>query len=179
MVARAEGSLDVSGAVLQASPQLEVRVVVTNRGASAAAPLDITGELLGERSSARLAAGVPPGGTGAVVLDFSPSEVRPGIHALTLLLEHPVQGAPDAAGNPPLASQRAWLLLALGASTEPAVTLFAEPLQLVVRGSLVVRVKSADGEPHRVRLRALAGALLLATALGAELWRRRPRPPTP
>jgi hypothetical protein len=80
---------------------------------------------------------------------------KPGLHALTLLVEHPLGGAPDGAGNPQIASQRAFLLLALGASPEPAVRMRADPLRLDVRGSLVVHLESADGEPRRVRLRAL------------------------
>jgi hypothetical protein len=154
-LARAGAVLDVSGSVLRTSPRLEVRVVVTNRGDAVATPLDVSGELFGERRLAHLAAGVPAGGSAAVVLDFPPSETRPGVHALALLLEHPIDGAPDAAGNPPMASQRAWLLLALGATTEPAVTLSPEPLRLLVRGSLVVRVESTDAAPHRVWLRVL------------------------
>jgi hypothetical protein len=149
--------LGVTGSVVSTAPRLEVRVVVTNRGDRAAAPLEIAGELLGERQEAWLGEGVPAGGEGAVMLWFSSPRARPGTHALTLLLEYPVEGAPDAAGNPPLASQRAWLLLALGSSPgggEP-VRLAAEPLSLDVRGGLRVRLESADGEPHRVRLRVL------------------------
>lgn len=168
-VARAGAVLQVSGTVVRTSPRLEVRVVVANHGDATAAPLDVVGELLGERRSAHLSAGVPPGGSGAVVLGFSPSQARPGVHALALLLEHPIEGVPDAAGNPPLASQRAWLLLALGATTAPAVTLSPEPLRLVVRGSLVVRVESADGQPHRVRLRALTARGLRAEGEGAAV----------
>jgi hypothetical protein len=164
--ARGGADLEVSGSVLRTSPRLEVRVDVSNRGDALAAPLDIAGELLGERRSARLQGGVPPGGTGAVVLAFQPGEHRPGVHALALLLEHPVQGAPDAAGNPPVASQRAWLLLALGASPGPAVTLVPEPLRLVVRGLLAVRVQSRDGEPHRIRLRVLTARGLRAGGEG-------------
>lgn len=153
--ARAGAVLDVSGAVVSVTPRLEVRVVVTNRGDREAAPLEVEGELLGEVRSARLAGGVAPGGEGAVLLDFSPSIARPGTHALVLLLEHPVEGTPDGAGNPPMASQRAWLLLALGASPPPPVRLAADPLRLDVRGDLAVRLESADGEAHRVRVRAL------------------------
>ena len=134
--ARAEAVLDVSGSVVSVAPRLEVRVVVTNRGDRPAVPLEVTGELLGERREARLADGVPPGGEGAVRLDFDPAHARPGLHALTLLLEHPVDGPPDGAGNPPMASQRAWLLLALGGpSPGPAVRLAADALRLDVRAT--------------------------------------------
>lgn len=144
-------------------------MVVQNRGHRPAAPLDVLGELAGERREARLAEGVPAGGSAAVVLDFPPPRVRPGVHALTLLLEHPVEGAPDAASNPPMASQRAWLLLAIGATAEPAVTLAPEPLRLDVRGRLVVVVESADGRQHRVRLRALTARGLRAEGDGEDL----------
>jgi hypothetical protein len=127
------------------------------------------GELLGERRSARLTAGVVPGREGAVLLAFSPVSPRPGTHAVTLLLEYPVEGAADAAGNPPMASQLAWLIVALGASPPPAVRLAAPPLRLEVRGDLVVRLESADGESHRVRLRALAARGLRAAGADAEV----------
>jgi hypothetical protein len=90
-----------------------------------------------------------------VVLDFAPTPPRPGLHALTLLLEHPLDGPPDGAGNPPVASQRAWLLLALGASPGEAVRVEADPLRLDVRGTLVVRLTSRDREEQRVRLSTL------------------------
>jgi hypothetical protein len=167
--ARAEAVLDVSGSVVSVAPRLEVRVVVTNRGDEPAVPLEIAGELLGERVEARLASGVAPGGEGAVLLSFSPASPRPGTHALTLLLEHPLEGTPDGAGNPPMASQRAWLLVALGASPPPPVSLSADPLRLDVRGELAVRLESADGEPHRVRLRALPARGLRAESDGVDV----------
>ena len=168
--ARALAILDVSGSVVSVAPRLEVRVVVTNRGDRPAAPLEVTGELFGERRMARLADGVPPGGEGAVHLDFDQGEARPGLHALTLLLEHPLEGLPDGAGNPPMASERAWLLLALGGpSPGPAVRLAAEPLVLDVKGELAVRLESADGEGHRVRLRALTARGLRVDGGGAEV----------
>ena len=167
---RAQALLDVSGSVVSVAPRLEVRVVVTNRGDRPAAPLEVTGELFGERREARLAGGVPPGGEGAVHLDFDPAPARPGLHALTLLLEHPLEGLPDGAGNPPMASQRAWLLLALGGpSPGPAVRLAADTLVLDVKGDLAVRLESADGEGHRVRLRALTARGLRAEGGGAEV----------
>ena len=159
----------MSGSVLSVAPRLEVRVIVTNRGNRPAAPLEVVGELLGERSEARLAGGVAPAGEGAVLLIFALSGARPGTHALTLLLEHPVEGPPDGAGNPPMASQRAWLLLALGANPGPAVHLAADTLHLDVEGDLAVRLESADGEGHRVRLRALTARGLRAEGGGAEV----------
>lgn len=167
--ARAEPVLEVSGSVVSVAPRLEVRVVVANRGDRRAAPIDVVGELLGERAEARLAGGVGPGGEGAVVLVFSPATPRPGTHALTLLLEHPVEGTPDAAGNPPTASQVAWLLVALGASPPPPVRLAAPPLRLEVKGDLAVSLESADGEPHRVGLRVVAARGLRVEGAAVEV----------
>ena len=153
--ARPDAVLDVSGSVIATAPRLQVRVVLTNRGDLRAGPIDVRGELAGESREARLSTGLVPGAFGSVTLDFAPSPPRPGLHALTLLLEHPVEGPPDAAGNPAMASQRAFLLLALGASPAEAVQIDAEPLRLDVRGSLRVRLQSRDGEGQRVRLRAV------------------------
>jgi hypothetical protein len=167
--ARAEAVLDVSGSVVSVVPRLEVRVVVTNRGDQPAVPLEVAGELLGERAEARIAPGVAPGSEGAVLLSFLPAIPRPGTYALTLLLEHPVEGTPDGAGNPPMASQRAWLLVALGASPPPPVRLSADPLRLDVKGDLAVRLESADGELHRIRLRALLARGLRSEGDGADV----------
>jgi hypothetical protein len=157
----------VSGSVVAVAPRLEVRVVMTNRGDRPAGALEVTGELFGEQRRARLANGVPPGGEGAVHLDFDAAQARPGLHALTLLLEHPLEGPPDGAGNPPTASERAWLLIALGGpSPGPAVRLAADALALDVQGNLAVRLESADGRGHRVRLRALTARGLRAEGGG-------------
>ena len=100
-------------------------------------------------------------------LDFDPAPARPGLHALTLLLEHPLEGPPDGAGNPPMASERAWLLIAPGRSGPgPAVRLAADALALEVEGQLAVRLESADGQAHRVRLRALTARGLRAEGDG-------------
>jgi hypothetical protein len=153
--ARPDAALDVAGAVAATSPRLAVRVTLTNRGDRPAGPIDVRGELFGEPQAARLAGTLAPHGSGSVTLEFATPAPKPGLHALTLLVEHPLEGAPDGAGNPAMASQRAFLLLALGASPGPAVRMRADPLRLDVRGSLAVHLESADGEARRVRLRAL------------------------
>jgi hypothetical protein len=160
--ARADAILDVSGAVVATSPRLAVRVSITNRGDLAAGPIDVAGELDGASRAARLAGTLAPGASGDVSLEFERAPSQPGLHALTLLLEHPVAGAPDAAGNPPTASARAWLLLAFGERATEAVRMRADPLQLDVRGTLVVRLESRDAQPARVRLRALTARGLTA-----------------
>jgi hypothetical protein len=153
--ARPDAVLDVSGSVVATAPRLEVRVTLTNRGDVRAGPIDVRGELFGESREARLPGGIAPAAEGHVRLDFAPTPPRPGLHALTLLLEHPVEGPPDGAGNPPVSSQRAFLLLALGANPGEAVRIAAEPLSLDVRGILLVRLESRDGQGQRVSLRAL------------------------
>jgi hypothetical protein len=147
------------------APRLEMRVVVTNQGDEAAAPLDVVGELFGQRRVARIARGVPPDGRAAVVLDFETAHARPGHHALTLLLEHPVGGGLDAAGNPSVRSQRAYVLVALGPDPGPAASIgvecpdgedeagYATPVD--ARGAVRVRLESTDGEAHRMSVRVL------------------------
>jgi len=151
----AETLLDVSGGVVATEPRLVVRVTITNRGDAPAGSIDVLGELLGERRESHVPGVLARGASDSVTLEFRPAASRAGLHALTLLLEHPVEGPPDGAGNPPMASQRAFLLLALGANPGEAVRIDAEPLTLDVRGNLVVRLESRDGEPQRVELRAL------------------------
>lgn len=167
--AHAVARLEVSGEVVGRSPRLEVRVIVSNHGDDEARPLEVVGELLGEHREARVVRGVAPGAQVAVILDFDPSPVRAGLHALTLLLEHPIGGASDAAGNRPVASQRAFLLLALGARPDPAVRIEALPASIDVQGPLEVRMGSADGERHRVRLRALPARGLRAPDPPSEI----------
>jgi len=155
--------------VLATQPRLEVRVLVANRGDLPAAPVEVTGELLGQQCVARLVASLAPGQSGSVVLDFDPAAAPPGVHALTLLLEHALPGTPDAGGNPPLASQRAWLLVALGASPAAAVRVSAAPARIAVRGTLDVAVESADHAAHRVGLRALTARGLRVETAALEL----------
>jgi hypothetical protein len=169
-VARPDAVLDVSGSVVATAPRLEIALTLTNRGDVSAGPIDVRGELYGAPVAARLPAGLAPGAAGQVRLDFDSTPPRPGLHALTLLLEHPVAGAPDGAGNPPLASQRAFLLLAVGANAGEAVRIRAEPLGLDVRGSLRVRLESRDGERQRVRLQALTARGLRPGGDPVEIW---------
>jgi hypothetical protein len=123
-------------------------VEIANRGDQAAAPVTVEGELLGARREARLEGGVPAGQSRRVMLPFPAEVPRPGVHALALLIEYPQDG-----GLP--ASQRAYLLLALGANTEPAVRLAVPEVSLETQGRLPVEIESVDGVAHRVRLRVL------------------------
>jgi hypothetical protein len=184
---RAEPVLEATASVVATRPRLQVNVVVTNRGDRAASRLGIVGELLGQRQEAQLPGGVVAGGSGAVVLDFDATGARPGVHALVLQLEHPIDGAPDAAGNPPLASRRVGLLLPLAEEAAPGpvaapgmplapaqpltppVLLTPKPCVLAVAGRLQVVLASADGAPHHVRLRAFPPRGLRADGDGVEV----------
>ncbi len=165
--AEAEALLEVQGTVLATTPRIVVRIDVANRGNRAAAPLEITGELLGERCESRLDH-VAPGGRASVLLDFAEGGARSGVHALALLLEHPTEGAPDGAGNPPVASRRVALGVAIRQDAAPAVRLEPRAAQLDVAGRLAISVSSADGAPHRVRLRALPARGLRSEGKGVS-----------
>lgn len=81
-----------------------MRVTLANRGDRPAGPIDVKGELFGESQAARLPGTLAPGTSGSVLLEFATPPPKPGLHALTLLVEHPLEGAPDGAGNPQMAS---------------------------------------------------------------------------
>jgi hypothetical protein len=141
--------LEVTGQVEAVDDGLAVRVVLTNRGDTGAAGVVVQGELLGERDEGRLETGIPAGGTGTVPLRFPVEVRRPGVHPVALRLEY--QATPD----PGVVSQRAYLLLSLGANPPPAIRVSAAETHLRDRDPLRVTVESADGAAHRVRLRVL------------------------
>lgn len=145
---RADVDLDVGGSVEVAQDTLGVRIEIRNRGDSAAAPLDVEGELLGRYDTAHLEAGVGPRGSTACTLRFPSAVPRPGVHLLALDLRFVAGGA--------RVSRRGYLLLALGSNPEPAVRVSVTPARLETRGHLQLALESADGEPHRVRVRVLA-----------------------
>ena len=147
--------LDVVGAVDSSQGTLDVRVDLTNHGDEKAAPLSVEGELFGRRDSVRLEKGIGPGETRSVLLRFPLDFPRPGRHALALLIEY-TQAAAVAV------SQRAYLLLALGADPAPAVRLSVGDAFLESMGALAVRLESADGGTHSVRLRVLTPKTLRA-----------------
>ena len=141
--------LDVSGAVESVGDVLEVRVDVANKGGTAASTLDIRAELGGQTDVRTIAAGVPPGGTRSAVFPFPPP-ARPGVHLLGLRLDYVEKGGPEAG-----ASQRAFLLLSIGANPPPTVRVTAGEAAFELTGTVPVRVESADGRPHRARVRVL------------------------
>jgi hypothetical protein len=146
-----------------------VRVVVTNRGAEPTGGLDVSGDWQQQHSAGRIPAGLGPGTSGSVVLAFDVGLAAPGVHALPLLLEHPLGGARDAGGNAPVASERAWLLVALEQSPPADVRLAPAPAQISVRGQLEVALSSIDGRPHRVALRTFTARGLRVEAEPPEV----------
>jgi hypothetical protein len=169
--AQAGAILDVSGEVVALTPRLAVRVVIANRGDDPAGPLEVVGELGDERREARIVQGVPAGGEAAVVLELAAEDTRPGLHALTLLFEHPLGGGVDAAGNPPVQSQRAYLLLALGSDPGPAARIAVEceereseecATTIGDRGGVRVHLESTDGKAHQMSVRVLTARGLRA-----------------
>lgn len=144
--------LDVAGEVREADGRLLVRVDLTNRGAEEALAVQVEGELFGARGEAALPGSLAPGATRGLELGFPGAIPRPGVFALALHLRYVPKDAPGGAR----ASQRAYLLLALGANPAPAVRLTVPDARLSRYAAVPVRLESADGAPHRVRLRALA-----------------------
>jgi len=139
----------VAGAAEARAEVLEVRIDLANRGDASAHALLVEGELLGHQDSARLEAGVPAAASRSVLLRFPAEVPRPGVHPVSLRLEYqPLPG-------PGSVSQRAYLLLSLGANPPPAVRLRSSELTLQDRGLLRAELESADGAPHQVRLRVL------------------------
>lgn len=145
--ARADVRFEVAGAAEVSADAIDVRVDLSNVGDTAAESLSVEGELLGSRAQARLAR-VSPATSRSVSLRFPASLSRPGVHALTLLLDYTPEGQGSLA-----VSQRAYLLLALGATSEPAVRLSVPGASMDWAGTLVVQLESADAAAHRVRLR--------------------------
>ena len=126
---------------------------LTNRGDVAAMDLSVEGEWLGRTDRALMADVLPPLATRSVTLRFPLDVARPGVHALALSLRYLPKGRSAPAGG---WSQRAYLLLNLGAAPPPAVRLTVPQISLDTMAVLPVKVESADGWPHGVRLRLLA-----------------------
>jgi len=148
--AAADVRLEVSGAVLSAPPFVEVRVDLTNRGDAVAHAVTIEAELLGGRERTRLEGDLPPGQTRGAYLRFAVGFPPAGVHPLALHVQYSRTGAGGDA-----ASQRAYLLLALGATPPAAVRLAAPDVRLDTSAAVTARLESADGRAHRVRLRLL------------------------
>lgn len=142
--------LDVGGALEPADLGLRVRLDVTNHGDAAADHVEVEAEIFGVYAEGRVPGPLAPGATQSVRLDFvAAAPTRPGVHALALHLRYPVGGQTEAA------SQRAYLLLALGTHGPPAVRLAPRPSSFETSGALDVDLESADGRPHTVQVRVL------------------------
>jgi hypothetical protein len=150
---RAEVRLEVSGQAREAGGLRLVRVEVANRGDRAATGLEVEGELRGAHRQAALLEPLAAGATRGVELAFPADVPRPGVHGLALHLRYTPEGAP--AGASP-SSQRAYLLLALGADPPPSVRLRVTDAVVTRQAEVAVHLESADGAPHRVRLKVLA-----------------------
>jgi hypothetical protein len=149
-------AFEVGGNVaLNEDGELEVRVDLTNRG-GAAGSVTVQGELAGRYDEARLPAGVAAGAAASARLVF-PNEVpKPGVYPVVLLLDYTAGAAPAGGAATVAQSQRAYLLLTLGATAPTPVRLSAPEVRLRDRALLPVVLESADGRPHRIRLRVLA-----------------------
>jgi hypothetical protein len=143
---------DVGGAVESADESLDVRVDVINAGDVAATAVDVRGELGDEVDQVALPRGVPARATRSVLFRFA-RVPRAGVHVLGLRLDYTEAAAEGRA--PESTSQRAYLLLSLGTNPAAAVRLSASETSVGVRGRVAVRLESADGAAHRVRVRVL------------------------
>jgi hypothetical protein len=160
-------TFDVAGSVsLTEDEQLAVTVDLTNGGGAASGPVTVLGELAGRYDEARIPGGVGPGETASARLLFPHDVPRPGVHPLALLLDYAPR---TAAGGPAALSQRAFLLLNLGAAPPPPVRLSAPEVTVEDRTLLPVTVESADGAAHRVRVRVLAPRGLNPQTLSDEV----------
>jgi hypothetical protein len=147
-------AFEVGGNVsLNDEGELEVRVDLTNRG-GAAGTVTVQGELAGHYDVARLPDGVASGAAASARLVFPREVPKPGVYPVVLLLDY---GPRAAAGAPTVTqSQRAYLLLTLGATAPAPVRISAPEVTLRDRTLLPVVLESADGRAHRIRLRVLA-----------------------
>jgi len=144
---RASARLDVGGRAEATEKALVVHLAVANVGDATAAGLSVAARLAGSEAVGYRDTPLAPGESGELLLEFPPEVPRLGRHALLLYLEY---SQPDAA--PERLAQRAFLLLDLGASPQPAVAVQAAPVRLVHAAVLEVEVENLEAEPHDVRV---------------------------
>ena len=149
--ARAEVRLQTAGAVVSGPPRVQVRVDLANLGNEPAHGVTIEAELLGQRQLSRLEEDLPGQVDGNATFVFDVGALPPGVYPLALHVQY---ARSSAAGD--TASQRGYLLLALGATPRPAVRLTVPEVRLDTLARIPISVESADVRPHRVRLRMLA-----------------------
>ena len=140
---------------------MSVRVDVRNAGDQPVQDLHVQGELFGRREEGRHRGELAPGSSVSLVLRFPSDPPRPGAHAVRLRLGY-AETRPDASGNVVTATEPAYVLAVRGEQAPAAVRVAASPMTIDAVGVLPVRVESADGDAHRVRLRAATARDLLA-----------------
>jgi hypothetical protein len=147
--AQPAADLEVSGTLRQVGDELEVEATVTNRRAAAIGSMSAEAELLGQRRQAVHRDSLPPGASGRLVFHFPLEVEEPGVYPMSLLLDYSERGTSSTVAL----SQRAFLLLALGAQAEPPVRIVVPALRLRTYAKLRVGLESTDGASHRIRLR--------------------------
>ena len=137
---------------------MEVRADVRNTSDERLVGVRLGGDLLGRHADGRLG-DLEPGQTASVVLAFPyASEWRPGRHVLPLSLDY--AAAPGSVA--PRTNLLAYLVLPLATPAEPALQIAAPRLSLDIHTRLPVRLESADGKPHRARVRVVTPRGLVA-----------------
>jgi hypothetical protein len=118
----------------------------------------VGGDLLGRHAGGTLG-DIEADKTAMVVLTFPfATEWRPGRHVMPLAIDY----ASLPGSVPSRAQLVAYLILPLVAAAEPALRVTAPTVGLDIRTLLPVRLESADGQPHRARLRVVTPAGLVA-----------------
>jgi len=156
-MARAEAPLEVSGALLGTDDEVRVRVDLKNTSPGRLIEVRLGGDLLGRHRGAswdRLE--VEQAISAELAFPFA-SQWRPGRHVLPLALDYRPSG-PAA----PRQSLLAYLILPIAAAPDPALLVSAPVVGLDLRSLLPVRLESADGRPHRARVRVLTPSGLVA-----------------
>jgi hypothetical protein len=146
----AQVQLQTAGAVQSGPPHVQVRVDLANLGDSPARGVTIEAELLGQRQLSRLEEDLPGQSGGSATFAFDVGALAPGVYPLALHVQYERSAAPGD-----LASQRGYLLLALGAAPRPPVTLSVPDVPLDTLATVPVRLESADLKAHRMRVRML------------------------
>ena len=142
--------LQTAGAVESGPPRVQVRVDLANLGDSPARGVTIEAELLGQRQLSRLEEDLPGQSGGSATFAFEVGALAPGVYPLALHVQYERSAVPGD-----LASQRGYLLLALGAAPRPPVTLSVPDVPLDTLATVPVRLESADLKAHRMRVRML------------------------
>jgi len=129
-----------------------VRVDVRNSSGASLRDARVGGDLLGRHADATFG-DIEPDHVSSVVLTFPfASEWRPGRHVLPLAIDY--EAPPGSLSS--RTQLIAYLILPLAAAAEPALRVTAPPVSLDIHTLLRVRLESADGQPHRARLRVVA-----------------------